>query len=131
MNPTTIGQLCRYLLTELDFHMTMLPRIPVPVMKDIQAKLQANPLPHADRSGGSRYDDREGGGGGGGYRDDGGYRDLDAPRGGRDDRRDDRGARDYGRGDYERRDDRRDYDRRDRDRDYGRRDRDRDYDRND
>merc|ERR1712093_892234 len=41
--PTTVGRLCRMLLTSLDFHDTMLPRLPVLVMKDIQAKLEALP----------------------------------------------------------------------------------------
>lgn len=152
-HPTTIGHWLRSLLTDLDYHDTMLPRIPVPIMRDYKSKLDALPPARGppgedswggkggggvrdrgqgagfkgggsrggyddrDRGYGGRGDDRDRGYGGGGGRDDRGYQDLDAPRGGRDDR-DDRG-RD--------RDDRRDRDR-DRDREYDRRRDDRDRD---
>jgi len=133
---TTLGQFLRTLLKELNFHDTMLPRIPVAVSKEIQGKLQEMPLEpsasdgHAGYGGQDMGDDRGGGGGGyGGHnrgddrgyggRDDGrGYQDLDAPRAKDRDRDKDR--------DYDRRDRDRDYDRRDRDRDYDRRDKDRD-----
>ena len=36
---TTIGAWLRHLLTDMDYHETMLPRIPIPVQKDIKQKL--------------------------------------------------------------------------------------------
>ncbi|KAI8362650.1 PRP38 family-domain-containing protein [Blakeslea trispora] len=41
-NPTkiTIGKLCRMLITEPKFQGTMLPRIPVPIARDLEKKLQ-------------------------------------------------------------------------------------------
>jgi pre-mRNA-splicing factor 38B len=41
-NPTkiTIGKLCRMLITEQKFQGTMLPRIPVPIARDLEKKLK-------------------------------------------------------------------------------------------
>ncbi|KAI9469801.1 MAG: putative RNA binding protein [Benjaminiella poitrasii] len=41
INPTkiTIGQLCRMLITEQKFQGTMLPRIPIPIARDLEKKL--------------------------------------------------------------------------------------------
>ena len=36
----TIGKLCRMLLTEQKFQGTMLPRIPVPIARDLDKKLK-------------------------------------------------------------------------------------------
>ena len=38
--PMTIGQMCRHMLTKLDWFSTLFPRIPVPIQKDIEAKLK-------------------------------------------------------------------------------------------
>jgi pre-mRNA-splicing factor 38B len=114
---TTIGEWLRRLLIEQEYHDTMLPRLPVPVMKDFQTKVAEL---RAAGGGGRREEGRDGRDGRDGARDERGrdeapsYRDLDAPGGrsaapradrhreyGDDDRRDDR-FRD------ERRDDRRD-----------------------
>ncbi|EPB82678.1 hypothetical protein HMPREF1544_10581 [Mucor circinelloides 1006PhL] len=42
VNPTkiTIGKLCRMLITEQKFQNTMLPRIPVPIARDLEKKLK-------------------------------------------------------------------------------------------
>lgn len=117
---TTIGELCRQLLVDQKFLGTILPRIPVLVQKDIEAKIQPKPPSPKYKKDRSVYDKR-------------------------DDRDDSRRSRDYDRDNRSsRRDDSRDYDRhRDRrhrhdsrDRDYRRRspsprryNRDRDYDR--
>lgn len=36
---STIGKLCRHLLTDIKYHGTMLPRIPVPIARDIEKKI--------------------------------------------------------------------------------------------
>ncbi|OBZ89862.1 hypothetical protein A0J61_02098 [Choanephora cucurbitarum] len=47
-NPTkiTIGKLCRMLITEPKFQGTMLPRIPVPIARDLEKKLQGYDREH-------------------------------------------------------------------------------------
>ena len=42
VNPTkiTIGKLCRMLIIEQKFQGTMLPRIPVPIARDLEKKLK-------------------------------------------------------------------------------------------
>lgn len=35
----TIGQMVRHMLTKLEWHSTLFPRIPVPIQKDIEKKL--------------------------------------------------------------------------------------------
>jgi len=116
--PSTIGKLCRTLLTTLDFHDTMLPRLPVKVTRDIQAKLGALDLPPDEAE---EPQDRGYGSSKGGY--DGGARFKGSGgkgyQGSRPDGRGDRGSDDRGsyrgddRGDRDRdekRDDRRDRD---------------------
>ena len=111
-----VGRFVTQLLTQQEFHDVMLPRLPVPVKREIDAKLNEMGLGEGRGGGG-------GGGGGGDDRRAGGddrgrddystreYRDLDAP-GARpperrpyDDRgRDDRGRDDRGRDRYDDRD---------------------------
>ena len=112
-----VGRFVTQLLTQQEFHDVMLPRLPVPVKREIDAKLNEMGL-GGGRGGG-------GGGGGGEDRRAGGddrgrddystreYRDLDAPGARPPERRpyDDRGRDDRGRDDRRddfRRDDRRD-----------------------
>ena len=118
-----VGRFVTQLLTQQEFHDVMLPRLPVPVKREIDAKLNEMGLGEG-RGGG-------GGGGGGDDRRAGGddrgrddystreYRDLDAPGARPPERRpyDDRGRDDRGRDDRrddfrrdDRRDDRRGYD---------------------
>jgi len=118
---TTVGQFCRKLLTEQEFHDTMLPRLPVPIARDIQKKLDDSPLKGVHgtdatpRSNWESKASREGERGGGGVRDDAekdkrDFRDLDSPDEGSNRlRRDELGAGPVGAyGGYERRDDWRD-----------------------
>ncbi|KAI8890692.1 PRP38-domain-containing protein [Backusella circina FSU 941] len=53
----TIGQLCRSLITEQKFQGTMLPRIPVPIARDLTAKLEDYDRENKQSSG-HRKDDR-------------------------------------------------------------------------
>lgn len=41
----TIGEMCRMMLTSLDWFGTLLPRLPVLIQKDINKKLEAFPPP--------------------------------------------------------------------------------------
>ena len=36
----TIGELCRYMITKLDWYSTLFPRIPIPVQKELEKQLQ-------------------------------------------------------------------------------------------
>jgi pre-mRNA-splicing factor 38B len=36
---STIGKLCRHLLTDIKYYGTMLPRIPVPIAREIEKKM--------------------------------------------------------------------------------------------
>ena len=38
--PITVGQMVRHFLTKLDWHATLFPRIPVPIQKTIEKKIQ-------------------------------------------------------------------------------------------
>ncbi|CAG2175962.1 unnamed protein product, partial [Oppiella nova] len=37
----TIGQMCRHMLTKLDWYSSLFPRVPVPIQKEIESKLKA------------------------------------------------------------------------------------------
>ncbi|KAI8997171.1 Pre-mRNA-splicing factor 38 [Pilobolus umbonatus] len=52
INPTkiTIGKLCRMLLTEQKYQGTMLPRIPVPIARDLTKKLEDYDREHRNKS---------------------------------------------------------------------------------
>ncbi|KAJ3143130.1 PRP38 pre-mRNA processing factor 38 domain-containing protein B [Physocladia obscura] len=52
----TIGKVCKTLLTDQKWLGTMLPRIPVPVMRDLEVKIKQNVFP-----GGGADDSRQGG----------------------------------------------------------------------
>ncbi|CEP08015.1 hypothetical protein [Parasitella parasitica] len=62
VNPTkiTIGKLCRMLITEQKFQGTMLPRIPVPIARDLEKKLKDYDMEkRKSSSGGNSRDDRD------------------------------------------------------------------------
>lgn len=112
----TIGQLCRSLITEQKFQGTMLPRIPVPIARDLEKKLKDYDMEKRKKSGGGhRSEEREGSRSSRGY-DRGSSRDRSRDRSrGYDNRRSRERSRDYDRGksrdefdEYERRRDRRD-----------------------
>lgn len=42
-----IGEMVRQMLAKLDWYSTLFPRIPVPIQKDLQAKLKEHPPTHA------------------------------------------------------------------------------------
>ncbi|KAG2232328.1 hypothetical protein INT48_002277 [Thamnidium elegans] len=52
----TIGKFCRMLITELKFQGTMLPRIPVPIARDLEKKLDDYDREKRRKSGGGRKD---------------------------------------------------------------------------
>lgn len=56
---STIGKLCRHLLTDIKYHGTMLPRIPVPIARDIEKKIADHDRENRGRGGGKRSDDRQ------------------------------------------------------------------------
>ncbi|KAI8580721.1 hypothetical protein K450DRAFT_235635, partial [Umbelopsis ramanniana AG] len=55
---STIGKLCRHLLTDIKFYGTMLPRIPVPIARDIEKKIADYDRESKGRGGGKGSDDR-------------------------------------------------------------------------
>ncbi|CAO3665023.1 unnamed protein product [Umbelopsis ramanniana] len=56
---STIGKLCRHLLTDIKYHGTMLPRIPVPIARDIEKKIADYDREQKGRGGGKGSDDRQ------------------------------------------------------------------------
>lgn len=82
---TTFGPWLRQLLTEMEYHETRLPRIPIPMQNQISAHLEQWDLAHgsssAAKAGGGAREDRRGGGGGGGGRDRDADRGRDSQRG--------------------------------------------------
>lgn len=61
--PMTIGEMVRHLLTKLDWFSTLFPRIPVPIQKDIDQKLQEfdqqNPREAKKKDDDHREDDKK------------------------------------------------------------------------
>ncbi|KAI8137264.1 PRP38 family-domain-containing protein [Fennellomyces sp. T-0311] len=59
---STIGKLCRMLMTEQKFQGTMLPRIPVPIARDLSKKLEEYDRESQQYGGGGKYkqDEEEG-----------------------------------------------------------------------
>lgn len=47
--PMTIGQMCRHMLTKLDWFSTLFPRVPVPIQKDIESKLKKRDAEYEER----------------------------------------------------------------------------------
>uniref|UniRef100_A0A7S0L3S2 Pre-mRNA-splicing factor 38 n=1 Tax=Coccolithus braarudii TaxID=221442 RepID=A0A7S0L3S2_9EUKA len=56
--PITVGRFLHKMITELEFHDTMLPRLPVPVLRDMTKKLEEAD-PGAESGAGARWEQRD------------------------------------------------------------------------